>query len=201
MRLWWWLGVYLITPGGEGCWSQKPQKPSILCLVWGILWTGGSSNLMWGYRDPSSHKLGGGQLGVRCLVGGGGLNVLTWGPVPSHLSISFHFLPSHIPLSFIPLPGTHLGVRWCVTGCAFDGDRVVCELCRVWAEFETSLNSDSDFDFDTAFSAALLKSRKYFYMLSICMKTFMAFYFEQLQSVSLANQWPHLRVAEIPFYI
>ena len=74
-------------------------------------------------------------------------------------------------------------------------------LCRVWAEFETALNSDSDFDFDAAVSTGILKSCKYLYILYTYIKPFLHFWFDQLQSVSLANQGLHLRVAEIPFYV
>jgi hypothetical protein len=38
-------------------------------------------------------------------------------------------------------------------------------------------------------------------MLSRYMKTFLSFYFEQLQSMNIAIPISHLRVAEIPFYI
>jgi hypothetical protein len=53
--------------------GQKTSKTKHFELGLGpIVDWGGSSNLIWGHRDPSSHKLGDGKLGVRCLVGGGG---------------------------------------------------------------------------------------------------------------------------------
>jgi len=61
-----------------------------------------ASGLLWGYKDPSSNKLWGRGMGVRYLVVGGGLAVLTWGPIPSLLSISSQLLSSHLPQLLCP---------------------------------------------------------------------------------------------------
>jgi len=68
------------------------------------------------------------------------------------------------------------------------------------AEFETPINCYSDINFNAAFSTGLLKSSKYLYVLPTYMKTFLDFYFEQLQSVSLAIPPFRFRIADISFY-
>jgi hypothetical protein len=67
--------------------------------------------------------------------------------------------------------------------------------------FKQSLKLLSILIFNAALFVAFLKSCKYFCILSGYMKTFLSFYFEQLQSMNIAIPISHLRGAEIPFYI
>jgi hypothetical protein len=118
----------------------------------------------------------------------------------------YPFLPLHLlttlslpsPSTLLPLQDTHKWARYSPIGLTF---RVVDDANTRLAEFETPLKSNSDFDFDIAFSTGFLKLSKYLYVLITYTKTFPLFYFGLLQSVSLTI-WPfHFRVADISCYI
>jgi len=68
-------------------------------------------------------------------------------------------------------------------------------------EFETLINCYSNINFNAAFSTGLSKSFKYLYLLPTYIEAILYFYFEQLQSVSLAIPPFHFRIADISFYI
>jgi hypothetical protein len=175
------LHVQLNAPGVVNFGPENP--PSHASKAWFGAYCGlvCAIGLLWDNRDPSSNKLGGMRMGIRCLVGGGGLTVLTWGPIPYLLSSPSNSYPP-IYLSVILLLRTHLWVRCDVVHIwrwlSGTVGHVIMKCCCVWTEFETPHNSNSDFNFNAPFFTALLKSQKYLYMLSTYIKTLLYFQFE-----------------------
>ena len=123
------------------------------------------------------------------------------------LSVNYPQMTNKCPVSHPIFPAVCSSwARYSPIGLTFRGNWVVdtaktTRRLSCLAEFETPLKSNPDFDFDVAFSTGHLKSSKCLYALTTYTKTFLLFYFGQLQSVSLTI-WPfHFRVADISCYI
>jgi hypothetical protein len=128
----WCRGSWFAKCEAGGGLGQKPPNE----LPWLGLGLGPGSKrrwgVMWAYRPPCRGNLGGRGLAVS-LYSGGGLVLLTLGPISPCTSPSPLLPFLHSPSAPIPLPGAHGWVRYSPTGLAFGADRVEDDVTNDYA--------------------------------------------------------------------
>ena len=88
------------------------------------------------------------------------------------------------------------------SNCGISFILVLQPLCWVWISLPNAVKTLAmDFNFDVAHDTGLLKSQIYLYMHPTCIETILDYSFKEILCLTLAMQWPLLKVTEISIYI